>query len=380
MVAERNLKVPVIAPRFLTSLPLPARLFSLVLSLSCPLSITAGCAHTSEEEMRAKEKAQRQEMDVMKERVRRVERKLSDLDTKMTLLLERSESEAQSSVSSGAPAYPSASQPSYPPAAQRAPRTYAQPSDTAEPAPAAEPDRAPVAVGPGARPIDIPTSEAPVTLDPEPSEPLVVGDEPDGPPIIIDKDALARLERQGTPPVYSRTPNRPVTRDDTRPGPSAAASTTPPKRSSAATGASSSGSSSQKAVNSPMPTRSAKTLYKWAMSRREEGNHAQAIGAFDELQKRWPQHHLADNAIYWMGLCYEQSGADDKALAAWKRLPMRYPKSAKIPDALFGMAAVHERRGDRSTAIALYAQLIDQYPRAERAGDARGALARLRGS
>lgn len=372
MVAEGNHKVPAIAQRLSSVLPAGARTVALALTLLLPM----GCAHTSDEQLR-KEKAQRQEMDVMKERVRRLERKISDLDTKMTLLLERAEEEGgQGSVSTGGSSYVPPSQPSYPQAAaQPAPQSYAQPSyPAAEPAGGDSPAQ-PVAVGPGARPIDLPGSDTPMYVDPEPSEPLVVHDERnDGPPIVIDKEALARLERNtGELPEYSRTPNRRVTRDDTRPGPGASKRATPRSATAASAAAG-------RKINSPLPTRSAKKLYKWAMARREEGNHAQAIGAFDELQKRFPKHHLADNALYWSGVCYEASGADDKALRAWKRLPMRFPKSAKIPDALFGMATLHERRGDKSTAIALYAQLVDQYPRAERAGDARGALARLRGS
>lgn len=119
-------------------------------------------------------------------------------------------------------------------------------------------------------------------------------------------------------------------------------------------------------------------LYKWAHRRMEEGRYVAAIQAFSRIQEKFSDHHLADNALYWSAVAQERRGNHEKAVAQWEALPLQYPKSAKIPDALFHLADSFEKAGELNKAETIYVQLLEQYPRAEKTGDAKRALKRIR--
>lgn len=119
-------------------------------------------------------------------------------------------------------------------------------------------------------------------------------------------------------------------------------------------------------------------LYQWAQDRLKAGQLLEAISAFEELEKRHAGHDLADNAAYWIGWAHQSRGDHRLALQVWERLPLKYPKSAKVADALFGMAVSHEAIGEPAVAETLYEQLVRRFPKAEKVRDANRALSRLR--
>jgi tol-pal system protein YbgF len=132
------------------------------------------------------------------------------------------------------------------------------------------------------------------------------------------------------------------------------------------------------APSSPVGSADVEQVYKHAQSQREAGQHPAAIVAFNDVLDRFPEHHLADNALYWIAVSHLAQGEQRMAIEAWRSLPLRFPKSPKMPDALFGMAEAHEALGEPVLAETLYAQLVEQYPKAEKVPEARRALARLR--
>lgn len=119
-------------------------------------------------------------------------------------------------------------------------------------------------------------------------------------------------------------------------------------------------------------------LYAWAQSRLKSGRTLEAVGALEELERRFPGHDLADNAAYWVGWAHQSRGDHRLALQVWERLPLRYPKSAKVADALFGMAQSHEALGEPAVAETLYEQVVRRFPKAEKVREAKAALVRLR--
>ncbi len=119
-------------------------------------------------------------------------------------------------------------------------------------------------------------------------------------------------------------------------------------------------------------------LYAWAQARLKGGRALEAVGALEELERRYAGHDLADNAAYWIGWAHQSRGDHRLALQVWERLPLRYPKSAKVPDALFGMAQSHEALGEPAVAETLYDQVVRRFPKAEKVREARQALVRLR--
>ncbi|MBI1947068.1 MAG: tetratricopeptide repeat protein [Deltaproteobacteria bacterium] len=118
--------------------------------------------------------------------------------------------------------------------------------------------------------------------------------------------------------------------------------------------------------------------YAWGQARLKEGRALEAISAFEEVEQRSPGHELADNAAYWIGWSHQSRGDHRLALQVWERLPLRYPKSAKVPDALFGMAVSREALGEPAVAETLYEQVVRRFPKAEKVREAKQALVRLR--
>jgi hypothetical protein len=133
------------------------------------------------------------------------------------------------------------------------------------------------------------------------------------------------------------------------------------------------------ASDDPLSTlTSAKDLYSWGQARLKEGRHIEALAAFEDVLGRFAKDPLADNAMYWIGVCHQARGDHKLAIEAWQRLPARFPRSPKVPDALFGMAQSHEASGEPALAEVLYDEIVASYPKAEKHADAVRALNRLR--
>ena len=123
---------------------------------------------------------------------------------------------------------------------------------------------------------------------------------------------------------------------------------------------------------------SAQDLYAWGQARMKESRFIEALAAFEDVLGRFPKHDLADNSLYWIGACHHARGEHRLAIAEWQKLPARFPRSPKVPDALFGMAQSHEAIGEPAVAEVLYDEVVASYPGAEKHPDAKKALARLR--
>lgn len=122
-----------------------------------------------------------------------------------------------------------------------------------------------------------------------------------------------------------------------------------------------------------------KTQYNLAMRRYKGRQYGEAARGFEEVADRWPEHPLADNAVYWTGVCYLAQGEMALAINELQKVPVRYPQSDKVPDALFQLAEAYQRVGDKESARAMLTQVVEMFPAAEAAGPAREQLARING-
>jgi tol-pal system protein YbgF len=120
-----------------------------------------------------------------------------------------------------------------------------------------------------------------------------------------------------------------------------------------------------------------RTQYDLAMRQFKARGFAEAARGFEEVADRWPDHPLADNAVYWTGVCYLQQNEMALAINELQKVPVRYPKSDKVPDALLQLAEAYLRVGDKESAKAMLTQVVEMFPSAEAAGPARESLARL---
>lgn len=125
-------------------------------------------------------------------------------------------------------------------------------------------------------------------------------------------------------------------------------------------------------------TNDPKKIYGWGMDRLKEGRRQGAIDAFNRILVQFPKHHLADNAMYWSGVAEEEQGKYDSAIQMWLQLPKRFPKSPKNPDALYKLGLAYERTGNLARANAALSEMIRKYPKAEKRAEAEAALRRVR--
>ncbi|MFZ9886602.1 MAG: tetratricopeptide repeat protein [Myxococcota bacterium] len=264
----------------------------------------AGCTHTPPPATVTRETDDR-ELLLLRERVGRLERRLSDLDAQLALLSDRVASPARDAVSAGAPLggeYVPVTVPEGVGGARRPSWGH----------------QAPQPLPPGLRSIDL--------------QPRADPSEDDATPYDLPEDAVGDASHRAPDPASTAQPGPPEDR------------------------------------------------YAWARARMAEGRYQDAIAIFEDILEGEPAHALADNSLYWVGVCQLERGEARLAIQTWQSLPMKYPESAKIPDALFGTATAHEELGEPALAETLYDQLVAQHPKAERWEDARKSLARLRGA
>jgi tol-pal system protein YbgF len=96
-----------------------------------------------------------------------------------------------------------------------------------------------------------------------------------------------------------------------------------------------------------------------AYSNRE---YAVAMEGFSGFVKAFPDHHYADNALYWRGECYLASGQMLRAIGEFERLASRYPKSDKVPSGLYRIGFVYDKLRDYKKAVEYYFKVVDRFP------------------
>ncbi|MEN8213510.1 MAG: tol-pal system protein YbgF, partial [Pseudomonadota bacterium] len=94
----------------------------------------------------------------------------------------------------------------------------------------------------------------------------------------------------------------------------------------------------------------------------QERDFQQAIAAFQQLLKEYPDGQYADNAQFWLGEAYYAKNELDDALEEFQNLVDRYAQSPKVPDAVYKVGYIHKIRGDVDKARMVFEGLIEHYP------------------
>lgn len=327
-----------------------------------------GCAHVSDDEQRARE-ADRREVDLLRERVARLERQQSDNNAKLDRVLSKLEAMGDDD-------------------GKRSAREAPRPVRTAIRVPEREPSEAPSAFhvnetveisrgqvddeGSSGAAMSESHGVTALTLDGGDAASDEDGAPDDGgEPIVIDARAISRLDaRDQATMERGRASKRPNNEARTPPGhvdPGRAKD--PPGRARP---------TSVSAADADLVTSSnPKLVYKRAMQHFDEGRCDLAERGFSAILTRAPDHDLADNALYWTGVCRQRAGRLEEARQLFADVSLRYPSSNKLADALYSLGEVNEAVGDTATARMYYGELISRFPDAERSSDARKNLARL---
>ena len=103
-------------------------------------------------------------------------------------------------------------------------------------------------------------------------------------------------------------------------------------------------------------------LYKKGRALLLERNIPVAQTLFSDFIKKFPDHELADNALYWLGECSYTTGDYETAANIFIRLVQTYPKGQKVPDALLKAGYSYISIDDVNQANHYFKQVITRYP------------------
>jgi len=113
-----------------------------------------------------------------------------------------------------------------------------------------------------------------------------------------------------------------------------------------------------------------------------QGQLGPALATLRDLLRANPKHPKADQATYYIGLCYTRLKKPADAIGYFKAVQSKYPKSDKADDALCWQGRCEEQNGKdpaarAAKASATYKAFIQRYPKSELLNDVLVDLAKL---
>lgn len=144
----------------------------------------------------------------------------------------------------------------------------------------------------------------------------------------------------------------------------------------AATAAPASGATAASGV--PAQTGDANTDYNAAIALvKDSARQDDAIVAFQNFIKKYPDSTYQPNANYWLGQLNYNKGKKDDAAFYFASVVKNYPKSPKAADAMFKVGVIMQDKGDTAKAKAVYQQVVSKYPGTDGAKQAQKRLSGL---
>lgn len=118
-------------------------------------------------------------------------------------------------------------------------------------------------------------------------------------------------------------------------------------------------------------------LYELAFATLQKREYDKAAALFRRLADSFPDHTLADNALYWLGECHYARKDYKAAIETFEEVLTRYPRGGKAPDALLKNAFSRINTGDKDGGRTILRQLIRDYPFTDAAAKAETRLKNL---
>ncbi len=135
-------------------------------------------------------------------------------------------------------------------------------------------------------------------------------------------------------------------------------------------------SASAAALNDPVVAEN--RAYETAYTLFRTDKHQNAISAFQEFLKKYPESVHAPNVHYEMGNAYIVMKDCKNALLSFQALLGKYSFSPKAPDAMLSVADCQQELKDTPSAMKTLKQIIAKYPGSTAAGEAKKRLAILK--
>jgi len=118
-------------------------------------------------------------------------------------------------------------------------------------------------------------------------------------------------------------------------------------------------------------------LYRSAYEDYMRGNYDLARDGFSEYLKRWPLTELSDNALYWIGECYDAQEQPQEALDTFSRVLEDYPTSDKAAAAQLKKGLIYLKMGDQGQGVVNLQYVVYEHPGTREADLAREQLKSL---
>ncbi len=117
--------------------------------------------------------------------------------------------------------------------------------------------------------------------------------------------------------------------------------------------------------------------YRDAFELLKQRKYAEAIDAFNDLLRRYPQGQYTDNARYWLAETYYVQRNYPAALAEFDRLVQLTPSSAKVPAAMLKIGYIQYEQEAYDQARAALQQVVAKYPDSTEARLAQSRLEKM---
>jgi len=118
-------------------------------------------------------------------------------------------------------------------------------------------------------------------------------------------------------------------------------------------------------------------LYRSAYEDYMRGNYDLASQGFRDYMERWPSTELTDNALYWIGECYDAQGEPQQALEIFTRVLEDYPTSDKAAAAQLKKGLLYLKMDDQAQGVVHLQYVVYEYPGTREADLARERLKSL---
>lgn len=111
----------------------------------------------------------------------------------------------------------------------------------------------------------------------------------------------------------------------------------------------------------------------------KDRKYDEAIPAFSDFIKQYPDSTYAANANYWLGQLLFNKGTFAEAKQAFDTVVTKYPNSNKRGDSLVKLGMIAQKEGDNTSATTFYNRVLKEYTNSASARLAQQQLSGLKG-
>lgn len=110
------------------------------------------------------------------------------------------------------------------------------------------------------------------------------------------------------------------------------------------------------------------------------GDFDKSKAVFEAFLEANPDTAFSDNALFWMGICYEKLGLYDRAIGSYSQVFSKFPAEDMVPVSLFHLATAFSKTSSNEEAVLTLEKLIDEHKNSPYAKKAKAMLTELKRS